>query len=189
MRFNLKNKIAVKNEDYLNMVGDGAIAESRTADGRLIPVIILDTTTKKDLEHLVNFHEEVGVGDVTSIWAYKRFNHEHISLILHFTSPVDLKITILFNSFEKFTLIDGIRTSKAVYIQPGAPGDKVRNDINAPKILVEIPARTTFEKWDDILEKAILKKFKKEGLRGKPLREAMKDYISVTRDIWGRRLK
>ncbi|EKS6421954.1 TPA: hypothetical protein ACN5PU_003919 [Enterobacter hormaechei] len=45
----MKNKVVIKKEDYLNLVGDGAIANTKTADGRLIPVIILDTRKKKNL--------------------------------------------------------------------------------------------------------------------------------------------
>lgn len=48
MRFSLKNKVAVKNDDFLDLVGDGAIADSKTADGRLIPVMILDTREKNN---------------------------------------------------------------------------------------------------------------------------------------------
>ncbi|EMM0835814.1 hypothetical protein RVV06_001811 [Enterobacter ludwigii] len=185
----MKNKVVIEKEDYLNLVGDGAIANTKTADGRLIPVIILDTREKKELEYLVKMHEQIDTGDVNSVWSVSRFNHEQVYLVLFFKSPMEFKVAISFQTLRHSPIIEGIRTSKAVYIQPGAPGDRVKHNINAPKILVEIPSKTTFEKWDDIFEKAVIKKFKKEGLRGSNLKTASREHISLMKDIWGRRLK
>ncbi len=189
MRYKVKNKAYIYQEDYLDIVGDGVIGTSKTADGRLIPVLILDTREKKDLENLVKIHEQISVGEVTSVWGYKRFNHKFVTLVLQFKAPVELKIAILFNVIKHSSLIDGIMISRAVYIQPGSPGDTVSDNIYAPKIVVEIPARTTFEKWDSILKKAVTKKLKKEGVGKKALKSATEEYISIRRDIWGKRLK
>ena len=180
----MKNKVSIRKDDYLNIVGDGAIASTKTADGRLIPVVILDTTVKKDLEHLVHMHGQSETGDVTSIWAIKRFNHDFVSLVLYFKNPMELKIAISFNTLKNSALVEGILTSRAIYIQPG-----IRHNINAPKILVEIPARTTFDKWNDIFEKAVRKKLKKEGISNKALNNAAQEHISIIKDIWGKRLK
>lgn len=185
----MKNKLTLQKEDYLKLVGDGAIADSETADGRLIPVLILDTTEKKQLENLVKTQEETGTGDVTSIWAVKRFNNEHVTLALFFKSPIEFRLAISFQTSKHSSLIEGIISSRAVYIQPGASGDKVSENINAPKIIVEIPAKTTFEKWDAMFEKAVMKKIKNEGVRGKKLKEATQEHISIIKEIWGKRLK
>lgn len=185
----MKNKVTIKAESYFEMVGDGAIADSKTADGKLIPILILDSTQKKEIEYLVKMHSASDVGDVTSIWAIKRFDHKFVTLVLYFTNPIELEVAISFNVLKHSNLIEGILISKAVYIQPGTPGDRVRHNINAPKLLVEIPARTTFENWDEILKKAVRKKLKKEGVGRKALKDAVDDYISVRRDVWGRRLK
>jgi len=185
----VKNKVFIESMDYLDLVGDGAIANSKTADGRLIPVLILDTRIKKTLEHLVNMHDDAELGDVTSIWAVKRFNYKSVSLVLYFENPIELKLAISFDVTKNASLIEGILISKAVYLQPGSPGDRIRHNINAPKILVEIPKETTFEKWDKILNKAITKKLKKEGVRRVALKDAKKELISITKDIWGKRLK
>jgi len=184
----MKNRVEVKNEDYLNLVADGAIASPKTADGRLIPVMILDISENKKLEYLVKMHDQIDTADVISIWGVGRFNHNNVSLVLFFKEPMELKIAISLQPAKHAGLIQGILSSKAVYIQPGVPGDKISHNINAPKILVEIPAKTTFEKWDGIFEKTVTKKLKKEGLRGKKLKDASQEHISLIKDIWGRRL-
>jgi hypothetical protein len=185
----MNNKITVNEQDYFNLIADGAIANKKTADGRLIPVLILDTTLKKELEYLVEMHGESSLEDVISVWGYSRFNKNIVTLVLIFTNPIELKVAILFDVLKHHTLIEGIRISRAVYIQPGVPGDRVRHDINAPKIIVEVPAKTTFDKWDKILNKALTKKLKREGVGKESLKKAVSNYISVGRDIWGKRIK
>ncbi|WP_181941141.1 hypothetical protein, partial [Klebsiella pneumoniae] len=59
----------------------------------------------------------------------------------------------------------------------------------APKILVEIPERTTFDIWESILNKAIKKKLKKEGVQRKNLNKAADEHIALIKGIWGKRLK
>lgn len=185
----MKNKISIHREYCLDLVGDGAIANAKTADGRLIPVLILDTRIKKDLEHLVRVHEQSEVGDVTSVWGFKRFNNDFASLVLKFKNPLELNIAISFDISRHFALIEGIMISRALYIQPGAPGDRIKHNINAPKLLVEIPARTTFDKWDDLFKKTIIKRLKKNGIARCYLKDAANEQIALIRDVWGRRLK
>ena len=185
----MKNKISIQREYCLDLVGDGAIANAKTADGRLIPVLILDTRIKKDLEHLVKVHGQSEVGDVTSVWGFKRFNNDFASLVLKFKNPLELNIAISFDISRHFALIEGIMISRALYIQPGAPGDRIKHNINAPKLLVEIPARTTFDKWDDLFKKTMIKRLKKNGIARNYLKDAANEQIALIRDVWGRRLK
>ena len=185
----MKNKISIYKEDFLTLVGDGAIASTKTADGRLIPVLILDTRIKKDLEYLVKMHGQSEAGDVTSAWAVKRFNNDFVNLVLNFKNPVELTVAISFEVSKHYALIEGILISRALYIQPGAPGDRIRHNINAPKLLVEIPARTKFDKWDGIFNKVIAKKLKKNGIARGYLRDAVSEKKALIRDVWGSRLK
>ncbi len=76
-----------------------------------------------------------------------------------------------------------------MYKRQGKGGDRVGDTVDAPKILVEIPTRTTFDKWESIMTKTIEKKLKREGVGRKELKSAVKDYIATTRDLWVHRLK
>ncbi|WP_426785254.1 hypothetical protein ACP3TB_16995 [Rahnella variigena] len=185
----MKNKISVSNSDFYNMIADGAIAHNATADGRLIPVIILNTIGDDSLLDLIKLQKDSYSGDVTSIWALKRFSKKFATLVLIFHNPVELKLAISFEISKHPQLIDGIIQSRAVYLQPGKPGDKLSHNINAPKILVEIPARTTFDEWDNLLMKTILKRLKQQGINKKELKKSALELISIWRDIWGQRVR
>ena len=43
----MQNKVKIEPNDYLNLINDGAIANTKTADGKLIPLLIVDTSVNK----------------------------------------------------------------------------------------------------------------------------------------------
>lgn len=171
-----------------SIVADGAMSNHHTADGRLIPIVILDCSDDTTLSDLISFHSASELGDANSTWGIKRFSKNIVFLIIDFVNPVGLHIAIKFNVNQHHSIIDGIIHSRAVYIQPGKIGDRVSHDINADKLLIEIPKKTTFDSWDKILYSLILKKFKKEGVSRKNIKSAVTGYISTSRDAWGKRL-
>ncbi|WP_045406331.1 hypothetical protein [Vibrio jasicida] len=185
----MKNKITISNQNSLDVVADGAIASQFTADGRIIPVIILNTEQDRRLCDLASIHQDCAFGDVESRWALKRFSNKFVYLVLRFEKPVELEVVVKFDVSKQMSLIDGIIHSRAVYVQPGKRGDRVGDTFDTPKILVEIPTRTTFDKWESIMTKTIEKKLKREGVGRKELKSAVKDYIATTRDLWVHRLK
>ncbi|RJX75699.1 hypothetical protein DZ860_03210 [Vibrio sinensis] len=157
----MKNKISVSNQNSLDVVADGAIANQFTADGRIIPVIILNTEKDRRLCDLASIHKDSAFGDVESRWALKRFSKKFVYLVLRFEKPVELEVVVKFDVYTQMSLIDGIIQSRAVYVQPGKNGDRVGNTIDVPKILVEIPTRTTFDDWESIMTKTIEKRLKR----------------------------
>lgn len=169
-------------------IADGAISAPFTADGRLIPVVIIDTLDDETLINLISIHEDTPPGDVVSIWGYHRFSRKNVFLELIFQQPLEYHIVIKFDLSKHLLLVDCIIQSRAIYLQPGKPGHKLSNDINAPKILIEIPARTTFNKWDSILYKHLHKKFIKNGISRSEMKNAIDEFISVRRDTWGPRI-
>lgn len=181
----MKTKIALST--ILEIVSDGAIASHHTADGRLIPVLILKNSNNNDLENLIKIHGDTPPGDAVSMWAKKRFNSKAIYLVIKFKKPLEVEATVEFDLFKHDILVDGIIHSKAVYLQPGNVGDNVSDDINAPKILVEIPAKTTIENWDKTLNKIVSKKLQKKGFTKKEASHASSEHIARQRELWGAR--
>jgi hypothetical protein len=52
----------------VRIVADGAIAAGPIGDGRLIPLLILDTTERSDLEEFIRVHQFLSPGDVNFQW-------------------------------------------------------------------------------------------------------------------------
>src|ERR1700730_420478 len=57
-----------REKDALRIVADGAIAHSGVGEGRLIPLVILDTSSRPDLEEYIRVHQYAGAGDVKCQW-------------------------------------------------------------------------------------------------------------------------
>ena len=181
----MKTKIALST--VLEIVSDGAIASHHTADGRLIPVLIVKNGNNNDLENLIKIHEDTPPGDAVSMWAKKRFNSKVLYLVIKFKKPLETEMTVEFDLSKHNILVDGIIHSKAVYLQPGNGGDNVSDDINAPKVLVEIPAGTTIKNWDKTLNKIIAKKLQQKGFTKKEASTASLEHIARQRELWGAR--
>jgi hypothetical protein len=147
------------------IVADGAIATVVLGEGRLIPLLILDTSKRPDIEDMVKSHEKLPPGDVNCQWGHILRLESTISLILQFQRPSDVLIIVNFNVTNQGILIEQILKAKALYLQPGRPSDRLSKTMDKPKILVEVPDLGFQEEWKKIWHKAVVKMFKKKGLR------------------------
>jgi len=185
----MKKQRKIGKSKILEIVGDGAIASKNTADGRLIPVLILKNDNNNDLESLINIHIDTPPGDAESFWGKKRFNSRIMYLIIKFEKPLYVEISIEFNLLKHYALADGIMHSKGVYLQSGQEGDAVGNDINTPRVLVEIPFKMTIDYWDKTLKKSLVKSFMIKGFNKKEALVAAMEQIDRQRELWGRRIQ
>jgi len=143
---------------FLPVTGDGAISTALWGEGRLIPVVIVDTSGNIDIQNLINVHQHTPPGDVVSTWALRRFDSDNIYLKLEFSRPVSTTTYIPF-SLEKYaSLVSGIIISRAMYLQPSDSGSCVSEGINKPKILIEISA--VLEGWEKLQKKSLIKKYR-----------------------------
>lgn len=147
------------------IVADGAIATVVLGEGRLIPLLILDTSKRPDIEDMVKAHGYLPSGDVKSLWGRIPKSESPVSLILQFQRPSEVLIILEFNVTNQGLLIEQILKAKALYLQPGRPGDRPSITMDKPKITVEVPDLGFQEEWKKIWHKTVVKMFKKKGLR------------------------
>ena len=93
----------------ISIVSDAAIATRGFGDGRLIPLVILDTTTRPDVEAMIVAHRDLGPGDSTSAWARRsRFDWRGIRLVLTVTNPSRCTMVLDFDIDRQGGLVDQI---------------------------------------------------------------------------------
>jgi hypothetical protein len=68
-RHRIKKRIQTLHQNPVPIVADAAIATEWMGDGRLIPLIIVDTTDRLDLEEFIRIHQYASPGDAGSQWA------------------------------------------------------------------------------------------------------------------------
>jgi hypothetical protein len=172
------------------IVADAAIATRAVGEGRLIPLLIIDTASRSDIEDLVRAHaESQPPGDVDSQWAQDLQSAEHILLVLQFRRPIRTACVVRFPLAKYAGLIDQIIESEALYLQAGRPGDRLASTMDHPRILLEI-ADTGFRgEWEGIYLRATQKELRARGLGRKEARRLAPEVIANTRLLGGFRMR
>ena len=167
----------------LRIVADAAIATRNCGEGRLIPLIILDTTERPDIEELIRIHQHITPGDVETQWGKLINSKGTVALILSFKRPSELVIIIEFDIVRQGILVDQILASKGLYIQSGREGDRFINNPEAIKILAEIPDTGFLKIWDQLFHDNIMKHMKNRGLSRKEAKNAANKFIKELREF------
>jgi hypothetical protein len=158
-------------------------------DGRLIPLIILDTTGRPDLEELIRVHQYVGPGDVVSQWAAIEDGSGRVGLLLSFEKPMDVSALILFDLASQGGLVDQIVRVKGLYLQAGREGDRFIKDTERPKVLMEIPDTGFGQVWDKLFLRSVVKRMRDAGLTRREAKEAAQSHITQWRQFGDFRMR
>lgn len=163
---------------------EGLISTDNVGEGRMIPVLVLDTNKDNDFEDLLKLHLNITAGDTILHWQQKFFDRNIFILKIEFIKPMKITFGIEFNIDRDYSLIDGIIESKGVYLQTGVKGDKVSKKMDDPRILVEVPNMGVKEIWDEILLNSIKKKYMKKGYKKREAITISRQHISEMRKFW-----
>lgn len=175
-------------EDPLPIVADGMIASIGIGDGRMIPVLIVDTRDRPDIDHMVRAHQHLPVGDVETVWGSPTRLKGHVAVFLRFRRPVKCTAAILFDIIKQGILIDVALMAGAFYLQPGRSGDRVSDDIHAPRVLVEVAKGDFNRAWPNLFRLTLVKYFREHGLRRREAAAAAIQAIHQMREITAVRL-
>lgn len=171
------------------IVSDAMIGTVAVSDGRMVPLIILDTADRPDIDDVVRAHQYFTSGDSTSTIGFPtRWRHKIVCLGINFVQPQRCGIYLEFDIVSQGVIVDQIIQNEMLYIQPGRPGDRLRDDIDAPKIMVEVPFRNFAGVWDVAWREALGRDFRKRGLSRREAREAARDIIKEWREMASKRV-
>jgi len=176
--------------DPVPIVSDAGVASRGVADGRLIPLFILDTSKRPDIDDMIRAHRHLGPGDAKSAWALRsRFDKTRLQLLLTIEKPSHCTILLEFDVIRQGGVIDQIIQSQGFYLQAGRPGDRLLSTIEHERILVEVPSREFRGEWQRIFRKAVVKDCKRRGLSRAEAKEKASLFIKEWREITSKRMK
>ena len=164
-------------------MADAAIATQILGYGRLIPLVILDTTDRADLEEFIRIHQYTGPGDVVSQWATLKDGSNRIGLVLTFSGPMNLTAVLAFDPGKQGGLVDQIIQTKGLYLQAGRPGDRLIKNPDAPKVIANIPDTGFSKVWEDIFFRATVKQMRANGLNKRHAKAAAQEFIRHWREF------
>ena len=172
------------------IASDAAMVTRGVADGRLIPLLILDTSRRPDIDDMIRAHAHSGPGDVSSVWSRpSRFDANRLRLVLSVTKPSYCVILLEFDDLSRQGgTIDQIMQSQCLYLQAGRPGDRLSTTFDHPRIIVEVPSRHFRSEWDGLLRKSLVKEGRRQGLARGDARDAAERIIRSWRDLVSQRM-
>jgi hypothetical protein len=167
----------------VRIIADAALATGGVGDGRLIPLVILDTGERPDLEEFIRVHQYFPPGDVDSQWGKLRHSTGTVALILSFKRPAELVAILEFDIVKQGCLVEQILIANGLYLQAGREGDRLLKNPDAPKVLLEIPDTGYRQYSDHTFHQHIMKHMRKRGLSRRQAREAASQSIMMWREF------
>lgn len=184
--FNCSNQ---KEATPVEIVADASISTRGTVEGRLIPLLILDTSERPDIVELVRISRIQPPGDVVCQWGQLMGSNDSVALLLSFKRPVELFMVLQFKIVRQGILVDQILNSHAVYIQPGKDGDRYITTIDNQRILIEVPDTHFQPEWDRLFLKHLALDMRKKGLQRQQAKQAARRLIEELRQFGKFRMK
>lgn len=173
-----KNSQPPAYEEVIPIISDAGLASKSVGDGKMMPVLILDTSKRPDVEHLIKNHITLPSGDATTAWARIKGQRDSLALIFNFSRPSELSFVLVFEVEKQGILIDSILKSRGVYLQAGRKGDRFVNTMENPKVVVEVPDTGFSKKWGKIWEESIVRSLRKKGMSKKQAKKACPEVVS-----------
>jgi hypothetical protein len=172
------------------IVWDAGVATTGVGEGRLIPVLIIDTADRPDINDMVRAHKHLGPGDAESVWSRpSRLVNNRINLIISFTRPTRCVLILEFDLAVQGGVLDQIIQAEGVYLQPGQPGDRLVKTLATERVLVEVPSKQFRGEWENIYRKSLNKRFRRGGLSRNQAKQATKDFLIEWRKIGSIRMR
>lgn len=164
------------------VVGDGAVAGRSVMEGRLVPLLILDTSARPEIAEMIRVHGVLQTpGDAETQWSTLKHDVDTVALHLAWKSPVELQMVIPFSIERQAILVECVLRSRGVYLQAGAKGDVPSSTMSSPRVLVEVPDTGFGEAWSDILLSRMTSVMARETGRSK--RSARPLAVKLVEDI------
>jgi hypothetical protein len=138
--------------DIVPIVADGSIA-GPVLEGVNVPALILDTRERPDVAEAIRVHATGSLppGDVAFRWGGRPGRPDEIVLCLDFVRPIETRLVLMFSIEHQGILVESSLTARAMYLQAGQPGDRLKHDLSRPKMLVELPETGFRPIWDRLV--------------------------------------
>lgn len=168
----------------LSIVADGAIATEALGEGRLIPLIIVDAHNRADIVEIVRIHQHTGQGDVGAQWVQIEGRPGTVSLVLRFIRPAEATAIVEFDLGQnQGVLVDQILSANGLYLQCGVEGDRLRDDVQRPKLVIEVPDTGFKKDWDRIYKRHWVERLKASGRSRAECRRLANEAIAKLREL------
>ena len=162
----------------VRIVADAAVSTRGTHGGRLLPLLLLDTSDRPDIAEFIRVHEAFGPGDVKTQWGQIIGHEGTVALFLTFVRPMELFVVLEFDIVRQGILVAQTLIGGGMYLtRAEQEDDRFIKNIERPKVIVEVPDTGFGKEWDDLYQKHLVKHFRNRGLNRSDSRRAARSMI------------
>jgi len=132
-------------------------------DGKLIPLVVIDTNERPDIDSLFASYTPETVGDVAIQWGRRDGAPKGtVTLNIRFTAPVKQLLMLDFEIVRQGLMVDGILRTRELYLQGVRSGDG-DTQVRSPRVRVVVP-NTKFDGiWEELLIGELVQRSKALG--------------------------
>ena len=168
----------------VEIVGDGLIGTGGVGHGRMLPVLILDTRERPDIIEYVKLHQSSAPGDARFQWARFPDRPDSVCLIVSVERPMELRALIEFDlNRSQGVLVDQILDVKAACIQCGAPGDRLKDTLDRPRIVLEVPDLGYGSEWEKLYLKHLVNRLRANGMKSQEAKRVAQQVRAHMREV------
>jgi len=161
---------------------DAAMSTRGLHGGRILPVVLLDTADRPDLDDLIGVHRINGPGDLHSTGDKSKAIKAPLGSFLTFIRPMEIFAIIEFDIVRHGLLLDLALSGQGIYIaRSNGDDDRFRKAIDRPKLLVELADTGFGKKWNEIFHQTDSRAFSREWLSKSESKNAAMSAISELR--------
>jgi len=173
----------------LELLSDGLVTNRTLADGRAIPILLIDCSLRPDIEDLIRSNEHITSDDVKIQWGKPSKNSDAVVLVLSFERPRKCTAVIEFDTVKHGGTVDQIMRCEVVFLQSAEEGQRVASTLDKPKMVVEVSSKQALAAWNAHLFKALESDGIKKGMSKKEAKEHSRGVIKEWREFGEQRFK
>lgn len=174
----------------VRIVADAVVSTRGVHGGRLLPLVLLDTSDRPDMAEFIRVHQYSGPGDVRVQWGQVLDHAGTVALFLTFVRPVELFVVLEFDIVKQGILVEQALIGQGMYLAKGEhTDDRFVKALDRPKVIVELPDTGFQQEWDKLFHKHLAKHFRTKGLSRSDSRRAATSAIEELRQFATMRMR
>jgi len=132
-------------------------------DGKLIPLVVIETNERPDIDSLFASYNPETVGDVAIQWGRRDGAAQGtVTLNIQFIAPVKQLLMLDFEIVRQGLVVDGILRTRELYLQGIRSGD-AETQVRSPKVRVVVPDTNFDGIWEELLIEKLAQRSKALG--------------------------
>ena len=143
------------------VVETASLSSAGVANGRNIPVVILQSDSNQLIDKIIAAHSGIPNGICESQWG-ATLDKNKILLDLEFTTPQKIRIIIPFDVINHGLTINQIVYTQCMYLMTGTTRSKLSENLDKEKVLMEIPSKEFMRAWQYLYKKKYCKYLQKK---------------------------